>query len=101
MLTGVTRGDGRLSTTRRSARSSRSIPSTSEDEAIAQANDSATGSTSASGPATPSAAGESPPPEAGTVNVNEAYAAAWASVDAPMGGMKDSGSAAATASTGS
>lgn len=29
--------------------------------------------------------------EAGTVNINEAYAAAWASVDAPMGGMKDSG----------
>jgi succinate-semialdehyde dehydrogenase/glutarate-semialdehyde dehydrogenase len=29
--------------------------------------------------------------EAGTVNVNEGYAAAWASVDAPMGGMKDSG----------
>jgi succinate-semialdehyde dehydrogenase/glutarate-semialdehyde dehydrogenase len=29
--------------------------------------------------------------KAGTVNVNEAYAAAWASVDAPMGGMKDSG----------
>src|SRR3954470_15879431 len=29
--------------------------------------------------------------QAGTVNVNEAYAAAWASVDAPMGGMKDSG----------
>jgi succinate-semialdehyde dehydrogenase / glutarate-semialdehyde dehydrogenase len=28
---------------------------------------------------------------AGTVNVNEAYAAAWASVDAPMGGMKASG----------
>ncbi|TFV68287.1 UNVERIFIED_ORG: succinate-semialdehyde dehydrogenase (NADP(+)) [Bacillus sp. AZ43] len=28
---------------------------------------------------------------AGTVNVNEAYAAAWASHDAPMGGMKDSG----------
>jgi succinate-semialdehyde dehydrogenase/glutarate-semialdehyde dehydrogenase len=27
----------------------------------------------------------------GTVNVNEAYAAAWASVDAPMGGCKDSG----------
>ncbi|WP_040337254.1 succinic semialdehyde dehydrogenase [Candidatus Blastococcus massiliensis] len=27
----------------------------------------------------------------GTVNVNEAYAAAWASHDAPMGGMKDSG----------
>jgi succinate-semialdehyde dehydrogenase/glutarate-semialdehyde dehydrogenase len=29
--------------------------------------------------------------EAGTVNVNEGYAAAWGSVDAPMGGMKDSG----------
>src|SRR4051794_27525447 len=29
--------------------------------------------------------------KAGTVNVNEAYAAAWASVDSPMGGMKDSG----------
>jgi succinate-semialdehyde dehydrogenase/glutarate-semialdehyde dehydrogenase len=29
--------------------------------------------------------------EAGTVNVNEAYAAAWGSVDAPMGGWKDSG----------
>jgi succinate-semialdehyde dehydrogenase/glutarate-semialdehyde dehydrogenase len=29
--------------------------------------------------------------EAGTVNVNEGFGAAWASVDAPMGGMKDSG----------
>lgn len=29
--------------------------------------------------------------QAGTVNINEAYAAAWASVDAPMGGFKDSG----------
>lgn len=29
--------------------------------------------------------------ETGTVNVNEAYAAAWASLDAPMGGMKKSG----------
>jgi succinate-semialdehyde dehydrogenase/glutarate-semialdehyde dehydrogenase len=29
--------------------------------------------------------------EAGTVNVNEAYAAAWASVGAPMGGMRSSG----------
>lgn len=27
----------------------------------------------------------------GTVNVNEAYAAAWSSYDAPMGGMADSG----------
>jgi len=29
--------------------------------------------------------------EAGTVNVNEVYSAAWASVDAPMGGLKESG----------
>jgi succinate-semialdehyde dehydrogenase/glutarate-semialdehyde dehydrogenase len=29
--------------------------------------------------------------EAGTVNVNEAYGAAWASIGAPMGGMKASG----------
>ena len=29
--------------------------------------------------------------KAGTVNVNEGYAAAWASVDAPMGGMQSSG----------
>lgn len=29
--------------------------------------------------------------QAGTVNVNDAYAAAWATVDAPMGGMKASG----------
>jgi succinate-semialdehyde dehydrogenase/glutarate-semialdehyde dehydrogenase len=28
---------------------------------------------------------------AGTVNINEGYIAAWGSVDAPMGGMKDSG----------
>ncbi len=27
----------------------------------------------------------------GTVNINECYAAAWASMGAPMGGMKDSG----------
>ena len=29
--------------------------------------------------------------QAGTVNINEAYIAAWGSVDAPMGGMKASG----------
>ncbi len=29
--------------------------------------------------------------QAGTVNVNEGYAATWASTDAPMGGFKDSG----------
>jgi succinate-semialdehyde dehydrogenase/glutarate-semialdehyde dehydrogenase len=29
--------------------------------------------------------------EAGTVNVNEVYSATWASIDAPMGGFKESG----------
>jgi succinate-semialdehyde dehydrogenase/glutarate-semialdehyde dehydrogenase len=29
--------------------------------------------------------------QAGTVNINEGYIAAWGSVDAPMGGMKNSG----------
>jgi succinate-semialdehyde dehydrogenase / glutarate-semialdehyde dehydrogenase len=29
--------------------------------------------------------------QAGTVNINETYAAAWSSVDAPMGGFKESG----------
>lgn len=29
--------------------------------------------------------------QAGTVNINEAYAATWGSMDAPMGGFKDSG----------
>lgn len=29
--------------------------------------------------------------QAGTVNVNDSYAAAWGSTDAPMGGFKDSG----------
>lgn len=28
---------------------------------------------------------------AGTVNINDAFAAAWGSIDAPMGGMRDSG----------
>ena len=29
--------------------------------------------------------------QAGAVNINEAYSAAWGSVDAPLGGRKDSG----------
>lgn len=33
----------------------------------------------------------------GTVNINEGYAPAYGSVQSPMGGMKDSASAAATA----
>jgi succinate-semialdehyde dehydrogenase/glutarate-semialdehyde dehydrogenase len=64
----------------------------SEDEAIARANDSDFGLnfsvwTNSAGRGREIATRL----EAGTVNVNEAYAAAWASVDAPMGGMKASG----------
>lgn len=62
------------------------------DEAVAHANDSSYGlnfsvwtSDEERGRAVASRL------EAGTVNVNEAYAAAWGSVDAPMGGWKDSG----------
>lgn len=29
--------------------------------------------------------------EAGTININDGYAAAWSTVDAPLGGVKDSG----------
>jgi succinate-semialdehyde dehydrogenase/glutarate-semialdehyde dehydrogenase len=38
--------------------------------------------------------------QAGTVNVNEGYVAAWGSIDAPMGGMKDSGLGRRHGSTG-
>ncbi|MER5689850.1 succinic semialdehyde dehydrogenase [Streptomyces sp. NPDC002205] len=62
------------------------------DEAIAQANATAYGlnasvwsSNGARGRAVAARV------HAGTVNVNEAFAAAWGSIDAPMGGMGDSG----------
>lgn len=64
----------------------------SEDEAIAKANDSDYGlnfSVWTSDPKHGRAVAARL--QAGTVNVNEAYAAAWGSVDAPMGGMKASG----------
>jgi succinate-semialdehyde dehydrogenase/glutarate-semialdehyde dehydrogenase len=67
-------------------------PVDSEDEAIAKANDSDYGlnfSVWTSDPDRGRRVGARL--QAGTVNVNEGYAAAWASVDAPMGGMKDSG----------
>jgi succinate-semialdehyde dehydrogenase / glutarate-semialdehyde dehydrogenase len=38
--------------------------------------------------------------QAGTVNINEGYIATWGSVDAPMGGMKDSGLGRRHGSTG-
>ena len=67
-------------------------PVDTEDEAIAKANDSRFG-LNFSVWTTDRERGRRVAArlQAGTVNVNEAYAAAWASVDAPMGGMKDSG----------
>ena len=63
-----------------------------EDEAIAKANDSAYGLNFSVWTSDPDRGRRvAARLQAGTVNVNEAYAAAWASVDAPMGGMKDSG----------
>lgn len=67
-------------------------PVDTEEEAIAKANDSAYGLNFAVWTGDP-AHGQRVAArlQAGTVNVNEAYGATWASVDAPMGGMKDSG----------
>ncbi len=63
-----------------------------EDEAVALANDSRYGlNASVWTRDTRRGADLAARIEAGTVNVNEAYAAAWASVDAPMGGYKESG----------
>ena len=62
------------------------------DEAIERANDSRYG-LNASIWTTPSRGAQiAARLRAGTVNINEGYAAAWASYDAPMGGVKDSGS---------
>ena len=61
------------------------------DEAVQHANDTCYGlNASVWGPAS-RAERIATRIQAGTVNVNEGYAAAWASHDAPMGGMKDSG----------
>ncbi|MGX5714597.1 succinic semialdehyde dehydrogenase [Arthrobacter sp. MAHUQ-56] len=61
-----------------------------DDEAVAMANDSDFGLNASVWSARH---GESVGRrlQAGTINVNEGYAATWASHDAPIGGMKDSG----------
>jgi succinate-semialdehyde dehydrogenase/glutarate-semialdehyde dehydrogenase len=67
-------------------------PVESEEEAIAKANDSRFGLNFSVWTSDPERGRRvAARLQAGTVNVNEAYAAAWASVDAPMGGMKESG----------
>jgi succinate-semialdehyde dehydrogenase/glutarate-semialdehyde dehydrogenase len=67
-------------------------PVGNEQEAVEKANDSAYGLNFAVWTADPARGRRvAAQLQAGTVNVNGAYAAAWGSVDAPMGGMKDSG----------
>jgi succinate-semialdehyde dehydrogenase/glutarate-semialdehyde dehydrogenase len=67
-------------------------PVSSTDEAVARATESEYG-LNASVWTGDTTVGESVARriDCGTVNVNEAYAATWASIDAPMGGMDDSG----------
>jgi succinate-semialdehyde dehydrogenase / glutarate-semialdehyde dehydrogenase len=67
-------------------------PVTSDDEAVARANDTEYG-LNASVYCGDTGRGRAIARrlQAGTVNVNDGYASAWASLDAPMGGMKASG----------
>jgi succinate-semialdehyde dehydrogenase/glutarate-semialdehyde dehydrogenase len=61
------------------------------DEAVERANDSRYGLNASVWSTRARGAEVAARIQAGTVNVNDGYAAAWASHDAPMGGMKDSG----------
>ncbi|MEI2639550.1 MAG: succinic semialdehyde dehydrogenase [Microthrixaceae bacterium] len=63
-----------------------------DDEAIAAANDTTYGLNSSVWSSSPTRGrAVAARLKTGTVNVNEAYAAAWGSIDAPMGGMGASG----------
>ena len=67
-------------------------PFDTDDEAVAMANDTCYGlSASIWSRDTRTAARMARRIESGAVNINESYSAAWGSVDAPLGGMKDSG----------
>jgi succinate-semialdehyde dehydrogenase/glutarate-semialdehyde dehydrogenase len=66
-------------------------PVRTEEEAIAHANDSPLGLNASVWTAPSRGLAFGSRIEAGTVNVNEGYAAAWASHSAPMGGWKESG----------
>jgi len=61
------------------------------DEAVTRANDSTYGLNASVWGAVREARTVASQLEAGTVNINEGFAAAWGSVDAPMGGWKQSG----------
>ncbi|MDO5512804.1 succinic semialdehyde dehydrogenase [Corynebacterium sp.] len=61
------------------------------DEAVTRANDSDYGLNASVWGTVREARDVASRLEAGTVNINEGFAAAWASVDAPMGGWKQSG----------
>ncbi|WIM67815.1 succinic semialdehyde dehydrogenase [Corynebacterium breve] len=63
----------------------------SHEEAIRRANDTEYGLNAAVFGPERTARAIATELEAGTVNINEGYSAAWASVDAPMGGWKSSG----------
>jgi len=63
----------------------------SHDEAVARANDSAYGLNASVWGSVGTAREVASTLHSGTVNINEGFAAAWASVDAPMGGWKASG----------
>ncbi|MFZ9106120.1 MAG: aldehyde dehydrogenase family protein, partial [Pontimonas sp.] len=63
----------------------------SDEEAIARANDSDYGLNASVWGSPARATALATQIQAGSVNVNEGFTASWASTDAPMGGMKKSG----------